>query len=61
MSIQDFLKMVRYVLTNTDLDDEQDPRLKLVEWAQSLKVVPGYNAERNPKSQRLEAPRFITP
>ena len=50
ISMQDFLHLAEYVLTNTDLTNN-DPRLEFVKKVGvKLKIVPGYN----PGKQRLE-------
>ncbi|MEK7664306.1 MAG: hypothetical protein AAB340_02645 [Patescibacteria group bacterium] len=43
ISIEDFLVVAKYVLTNTDLDSN-DPRLQFVKCVQSMKEVKGYNS-----------------
>jgi hypothetical protein len=40
--MEDFCEMVKYVLTNTDLEPE-DPRLELLEFVKGLKPVDGWN------------------
>lgn len=40
----DFLEMVEYVLTNTDLY-RNDPRLRFLEMVKKLKPVKGYNPD----------------
>ena len=50
ISLEDFLCMADYVLTNTDLKPN-DPRLQFVKCVQSMKKVKGYN----PGRERLEA------
>lgn len=40
--MDDFCELVKYVLTNNELA-ENDPRLPMVEFVRKLKVVPGYN------------------
>ena len=41
--MEDFCSSVIYVMTNTDLV-EDDPRLKLIEWAKTLKETDGWNS-----------------
>lgn len=48
MSLIDFCELAKYVLTNTDLVDD-DPRLALVEYCQSLEQVPGWNGAHSRK------------
>lgn len=50
ISLRDFCEMVKYVMRNTDLK-ENDPRLKLIDFVSKLEQVEGYNG---PKSRRLE-------
>jgi len=50
ISIEDFLVIAEYVLTNTDLEPN-DPRLQFVKCVQSMKQTDGYNPNRN----KLEA------
>ena len=42
IDMEDFCALVEYVLTNTDLN-ENDPRLALIENIKNLRPVPGYN------------------
>jgi hypothetical protein len=49
ISIEDFVCMVKYFMTNTDIYSG-DPRLELLEWMKSLTEVDGFN----PKGKRLE-------
>lgn len=42
LTMGDFCEMVKYVMTNTDLNSD-DPRLELVRWVSELKQVRGYN------------------
>ena len=42
VSMSDFCAAVHYVLTNTDLLPENDPRQKLVEAIKGYQIVPGY-------------------
>lgn len=53
--IDDFCALVEYVLTNTDLDQD-DPRLDLVEKIKHLKVVDGFQTliDKSFHSKRLE-------
>ena len=48
ISIADFCAMVRYVLTNTDLANADDPRIQLVEAIKKAERTTGYDdsAER---------------
>ncbi len=43
IGMKDFVALVEYVLTNTDLM-ENDPRLELVMFCKELKQIPGFNA-----------------
>ncbi len=52
-TMKDFLLIIYYVLTNTDLR-ENDPRLEFSEQLKLLKIIDGYNKETNPNSKRLE-------
>jgi hypothetical protein len=49
VSLVDFLKAAKYVLTNTDLEPN-DPRLQFVKCVQSIKKVDG----NNPGKTRFE-------
>ena len=55
MSMHDFVHFVRYVMTNTDLEGEKDPRLKLIEAFLGYRIVEGYS----PDAKRIEM--FIQP
>lgn len=46
ISIWDFCSMVEYVLENTDLMGDADPRLKLIEEIKKSKTVKGFNEGR---------------
>ena len=48
LSIEDFGAMVEYVMTNTDLV-ENDHRLELLRTLQKLEVVPGWNTNNGSK------------
>lgn len=45
ISLMDFLAAAEYVLTNTDLKPNDDPRLQFVKCVESMKEVDGYNAD----------------
>ena len=45
ISLEDFLLMTKYVLTNTDLEPN-DPRLQFVKCIRSMKEVNGYTPNR---------------
>ena len=51
ISLEDFLRAVVYVLTNTDLKPN-DPRLQFVKYVQLMGEVEGYD----PQNKRLESP-----
>ena len=38
MSYQDFCEIIEYFLTNTHLEDENDPRIKLIEYVRNLQT-----------------------
>lgn len=42
IAMKDFCAMVRYVLTNTDLVGNNDPRLGLVNWVRELTKLPSW-------------------
>ena len=42
--LEDFAYLVEYVLVNSDLHGENDPRLKLIERIKTITQVPGYNS-----------------
>ena len=44
MTIEDFLAAASYVLTNTDLEDDKDPRLVFIEGVKKAQIVDGYAA-----------------
>ena len=50
--MDDFLQSALYVLTNTDLL-EDDARLRFMEVVKKLEIVPGYNVERNANAKRF--------
>jgi len=52
LSMEDFCEMVRYVLTNTDLEDDDDPRYGLLAQLSSVSVIAG----RNPGRKQLSLP-----
>jgi len=51
ISIEDFLIVAKYVLTNTDLNPD-DPRLQFVECVKAMIEIDGYNKG----GKRLESP-----
>jgi hypothetical protein len=51
ISIEDFCELVMYVLTNTDLTGEDDPRLLLLKRINRLYRAPGFNTAISPSSQ----------
>jgi hypothetical protein len=51
LSMEDFEELVLYVLTNSDLT-KNDPRYKLVEKINNMKVGPGWNSYHNEDSKR---------
>lgn len=56
VSIEDFLIAAHYVLTNTNLT-ENDPRLQFIECVRSMQVVegwPGLDENEEVKTKRLE-------
>jgi hypothetical protein len=55
LSLRDVLMLCSYVLTNTDLDPD-DERLKFVEAVKAMKVVDGWNRG----GKRLEHPATRT-
>jgi hypothetical protein len=54
ISLEDFLAAAAYVLVNTDLQSENDPRLKFIDDVAALQQKPGFNAGQT----RLEGPTF---
>ncbi len=49
VSMEVFCEMVKYVLTNTDLEGDEDPRYDLIALLQSTVVAEG----NNPKQKRI--------
>ncbi len=45
IALLDFLAIVHYVLTNTDLNGDKDPRLGFVECVKNMKISPGWGGE----------------
>ena len=43
ISLEDFLIAANYVLTNTDLIGENDPRLAFIERVKGMRIVDGFN------------------
>ena len=43
LSMSAFCSIVKYVLTNTDLQTLEDPRVDLIETMKSYTYLPGYN------------------
>jgi len=43
ITYDDFCGMVRYFLTNTDLNNEHDPRMELVKMIKEAVAIEGYN------------------
>ncbi|MEK7624240.1 MAG: hypothetical protein AAB404_00715 [Patescibacteria group bacterium] len=63
MSMEDFLCAAHYVLTNTDLekkDGKNDPRLDFVKKIKKMKIVDGYNKERDKNAKRLSLNGFCS-
>lgn len=46
IALDDFLAVAFYVLTNTDLDGDHDPRLEFVATVNRLQEIPGWNPNR---------------
>lgn len=57
ISLEDFLLMTKYVLTNTDLEPA-DPRLQFVKCIKSMKEVGGYSPNR--KHLETSVPAVLT-
>jgi len=60
LSMQDFCALVVYVLTNTNLVGDDDPRVKLIDYLKEAKIVPGYEsrAEDSEKPKRFAVPGY---
>jgi hypothetical protein len=43
LPFEDFFVLVRYVMTNTDLEGPDDPRVKFLETMKQLKKEPGFS------------------
>ena len=54
ISMEDFLSVVRYVLTNLN---PNDPRLRFIKWVRSLEQVKGSPSIPPNKQKRLQAMR----
>jgi hypothetical protein len=50
--MKDFVLAVEYVLTNSDLY-ENDPRLELIETIKKSSIVDGWNKTREPNCKRI--------
>ena len=50
ISLGDFLDLTEYVLTNTDLIDQKDPRLQFIKCVKAMHRIEGYNG---PGTKRL--------
>ena len=56
ISMTDFLELAHYVLTNTNLEGDDDPRLQFVKSVKAMKVVDGHRviiAGKNVPTKRL--------
>ena len=64
LSMEDFCAMVRYVLTNTNMEGEQDPRLKLIGDMKNAQTTEGFlevaEGEMVPDLRRLTLPNYTT-
>ena len=60
IGMKDFCARVYYVLTNSDLTLD-DPRRRLVECMKNAKLIPGFNAAREPGVQRVDIPDYRGP
>ncbi|MDP1689604.1 MAG: hypothetical protein Q8L52_00120 [bacterium] len=64
LSMEDFCAMVRYVLTNTNMEGEQDPRLKLVGDIKNAQTTEGFieiiQGKKTPDLRRLALPDYRT-
>lgn len=52
ISMKDFCTAVKYVMENTDLLGDSDPRMALLNYIKKLEILPGYN----PGGKRLGTP-----
>ena len=64
LSMEDFCATVRYVLTNTNMEGEQDPRLKLIGDIKNARMTDGFTEIRHgqeiPDLRRLILPDYQT-
>lgn len=64
LSMEDFCAMVRYVLTNTNMEGEQDPRLQLVGDIKNAQTTDGFTEVVGGKEvlglRRLTLPNYST-
>lgn len=51
VGLRDFLMLAHYVLTNTDLEGDDDPRFQFLECIRAMHKVEGWN----PEGKRLES------
>ena len=57
LTMEDFAAMVRYVIRNTDLQ-EDDPRIELVEQIKKLRIVEGFGIRDYP-NPNLDSKRYV--
>ncbi len=64
VSPEDFWEMVRYVLTNTNLEGEKDPRLKFIGDVKKARATEGFTemigGRKTPNLRRLTLPNYTT-
>ncbi len=44
LPLHDFFVLAHYVMTNTDLEGPEDPRVQFVESVKRMQTIPGYSA-----------------
>ena len=54
ISIDDWLLATSYILTNSDLNDENDPRLQFLEYAKSLRLTKGFTRYKRLKEGKIK-------
>jgi hypothetical protein len=66
LSMKDFCALAAYALANTNLEDDEDPRIEFVKQVQTAQIVEGFptymDGERiNPTHRRYRLERVFSP
>ena len=59
ISMEDFLALTEYVLTNTDLAGDKDPRWRFITRIRASGIVPGWDSAQNSQCLRINVPRDL--